>query len=185
MRDRIAQRTTAGNRFTFRPLLGQRIGGMAKPFEFELAVRRKWRNGSSGQHAANSELRDQGFRQWGVYDGTMRGGYGGGEFDDVYEEVGGCVNSMYPGGGKQGMAGLVKTAAATRFMAESSHRPTAAICVERKPGNAIQLLLRGARFEPGSVEVFDDRVRASGRYESLGQHSGLMAASARYGYGDV
>ena len=49
----------------------------------------------------------QGFRQWGVYDGTMRGGYGGGEFDDVYEEVGGCVNSMYPGGGKQGMAGLV------------------------------------------------------------------------------
>jgi hypothetical protein len=49
----------------------------------------------------------QGFRQWGVYDGTLRGGYGGGEFDDVYEEVGGCTNPLYPGGGKQGMAGLI------------------------------------------------------------------------------
>ncbi len=49
----------------------------------------------------------QGFREWGVYDGTLRGGYGGGEFDDVYEEVGGCTNPLYPGSGKQGMAGLV------------------------------------------------------------------------------
>ena len=53
----------------------------------------------------------QGFRQWGVYDGTLRGGYGGGEFDDVYEEVGGCTNPLYPGGGKQGMAGLVNNGA--------------------------------------------------------------------------
>jgi hypothetical protein len=51
----------------------------------------------------------QGFRQWGVMDGTMRGGYGGGEFDDVYEEVGNCTNPMYPGTGAQqrGMAGLL------------------------------------------------------------------------------
>lgn len=51
----------------------------------------------------------QGFRQWGVLDGTMRGGYGGGQFDDVYEEVGNCTNPMYPGTGaqQQGMAGLL------------------------------------------------------------------------------
>lgn len=50
----------------------------------------------------------QAFSQWGVFDGTMRGGYGGGEFDDVYEEVGGCSNPMYPGSG-QAMAGLLNS----------------------------------------------------------------------------
>jgi hypothetical protein len=51
----------------------------------------------------------QGFRQWGVYGGTPRGGYGGGEFDDVYEEVGGCTNPLYSGVGKQAMAGLLNS----------------------------------------------------------------------------
>jgi hypothetical protein len=53
----------------------------------------------------------QAFAQWGVFDGTMRGGYGGGEFDDVYEEVGGCTNPLYPGTGTQkaGMAGLLNS----------------------------------------------------------------------------
>ena len=53
----------------------------------------------------------QAFAQWGVFDGTMRGGYGGGEFDDVYEEVGGCTNPLYPGAGsqKQAMAGLLNS----------------------------------------------------------------------------
>lgn len=53
----------------------------------------------------------QAFAQWGVFDGTMRGGYGGGEFDDVYEEVGGCVNPLYPGtvAQKQAMAGLLNS----------------------------------------------------------------------------
>ena len=60
-------------------------------------------------HISNSVI--QAFAQWGVYDGTLRGGYGGGEFDDVYEEVGGCTNPMYPGSGaqKQGMAGLLNS----------------------------------------------------------------------------
>ena len=49
----------------------------------------------------------QGFRQWGVYDGTLRGGYGSGEFDDVYEEVGGCSNPLYPATGGQAMSGLL------------------------------------------------------------------------------
>ena len=51
----------------------------------------------------------QGFAQWGVFTGTSRGGYGGGQFDDVYSEVGNCANPMYPGTGaqKQAMAGLL------------------------------------------------------------------------------
>ena len=53
----------------------------------------------------------QAFAQWGVFTGTNRGGYGPGEFDNVYEEVGGCVNPMYPGSGAQqrGMAGLLNS----------------------------------------------------------------------------
>ena len=54
----------------------------------------------------------QAFAQWAVFDGALRGGYGGGEFDDVYEEVGGCTNPMYPGSGAQqrAMTGLLNSA---------------------------------------------------------------------------
>ena len=57
-------------------------------------------------HISNSVI--QGFNQWGVYDGTLRGGYGGGLFNDVYEEVGGCTNPAYSPA-MQGMAGLLNS----------------------------------------------------------------------------
>ena len=57
-------------------------------------------------HISNSVI--QGFAQWGVYDGTLRGGYGNGEFDDVYEEVGNCTNPAYSPS-QQGMAGLINS----------------------------------------------------------------------------
>ncbi len=57
-------------------------------------------------HISDSVI--QGFAQWGVYDGTLRGGYGGGEFDDVYEEVGNCTNPAYSPSA-QGMAGLINS----------------------------------------------------------------------------
>jgi len=57
-------------------------------------------------HISNSVI--QGFAQWGVYDGTLRGGYGGGEFDDVYEEVGNCTNPAYSPSAT-GMAGLINS----------------------------------------------------------------------------
>ncbi len=55
-------------------------------------------------HISNSVI--QGFQQWGVYGGNLRGGYGNGQYDDVYEEVGGCWNPMYSPT-QQAMAGLV------------------------------------------------------------------------------
>ncbi len=56
----------------------------------------------------------QAYAQWGVFTGTNRGGFGPGQFDDVYEEVGGCANPMYPGTGAQklGMAGLLNSGGA-------------------------------------------------------------------------
>jgi hypothetical protein len=60
-------------------------------------------------HLQNSVI--QAFSQWGVFAGTMRGGYGGGEFDDVYEEAGGCSNPLYAGA-KQAVAGLLNSGGA-------------------------------------------------------------------------
>ena len=57
-------------------------------------------------HVSNSVI--QGFQQWGVYAGNLRGGYGNGQFDDVYEEVGGCWNPSYSPT-QQAMAGLVNS----------------------------------------------------------------------------
>lgn len=55
----------------------------------------------------------QGFAQWGVYTGIKRGGYGPSQFDNVYEEVGGCTNPLYPGSGEQkhAEAGLINNTA--------------------------------------------------------------------------
>jgi hypothetical protein len=55
-------------------------------------------------HISNSVI--QGFQQWGVYAGNLRGGYGNGQFDDVYEEVGGCWNPAYSPT-QQAITGLV------------------------------------------------------------------------------
>ncbi len=60
-------------------------------------------------HISNSVI--QGFQQWGVYAGTLRGGYGNGEFDDVYEEVGGCFNPVYAPT-QQAMSGLLNSGSA-------------------------------------------------------------------------
>jgi hypothetical protein len=53
-------------------------------------------------HVSDSVI--QGFSQWGVYTGVLRGGYGPSTFDDVYEEVGSCANPLYPGSGLQARA---------------------------------------------------------------------------------
>lgn len=45
----------------------------------------------------------QGYAQYGVRSGTRRGGYGGFELDNVYEEVGSCKNPL----GKIGQAGVI------------------------------------------------------------------------------
>jgi len=60
-------------------------------------------------HISNSVI--QGFQEWGVYGGNLRGGYGNGQYDNVYEEVGGCWNPAYSPT-QQAMAGLVNAGSA-------------------------------------------------------------------------
>ncbi len=59
----------------------------------------------SGNTLRVSDSVVQGFAQYGVRAGTRRGGYGGVELDNVYEEVGGCgaKNPL----GKVGQAGVI------------------------------------------------------------------------------
>lgn len=60
----------------------------------------------------------QGFAQYGVRAGTRRGGYGGFELTDVYEEVGNCKNPL----GKIGQAGVIAQGASVKI--EGGEAPT-------------------------------------------------------------
>jgi hypothetical protein len=65
-----------------------------------------WQSGNT-LHIEDSVI--QGFNQFGVRAGTMRGGYGPTQLTNVYMEVGGCTNPQYPGKGAEAraMAGLI------------------------------------------------------------------------------
>jgi hypothetical protein len=65
-----------------------------------------WKSGNT-LHIEDSVI--QGFSQFGVRTGTMRGGYGPTQLTDVYMEVGDCTNPQYPGAGRQAgaEAGLI------------------------------------------------------------------------------
>ena len=64
-----------------------------------------WQSGNT-LHIEDSVI--EGFNQFGVRTGTMRGGYGPTQLTNVYMEVGDCTNPQYPGKGPQAraMAGL-------------------------------------------------------------------------------
>ena len=65
-----------------------------------------WQSGNT-LHIEDSVI--QGFSQFGVRTGTMRGGYGPSELTNVYMEVGSCTNPQYPGKGiaARAVAGLI------------------------------------------------------------------------------
>ena len=57
-----------------------------------------WQSGNT-LHIEDSVI--QGFAQFGVRTGTMRGGYGPTQLTNVYMEIGGCTNPQYPGKGRE------------------------------------------------------------------------------------
>ena len=65
-----------------------------------------WQSGNT-LHIEDSVI--QGFAQFGVRTGTMRGGYGASELTNIYMEVGNCTNPQYPGKGiaARAVAGLI------------------------------------------------------------------------------
>src|SRR5579872_3943551 len=63
----------------------------------------------SGNTLSVSDSVIQGFNEWAVVDGVLKGGYGPSTFTNVYNEVGNCTNPLYPGSGssQRAEAGLL------------------------------------------------------------------------------
>ncbi len=71
-------------------------------------------NGVDWQSGNTLKISDsviEGYAQFGVRAGTRRGGYGGFELDNVYEEVGGCTNPS----GQIGEAGVISQGSAVKI----------------------------------------------------------------------
>ncbi len=75
----------------------------------------------SGNTLRVSDSVVQGFAQYGIRAGTRRGGFGGFELDNVYEEVGACANPQ----GAIGQAGVISQGASVKI--QSGEGPVGAI----------------------------------------------------------
>ena len=73
----------------------------------------------SGNTLRISDSVIQGYAQYGVRAGTRRGGYGGFELENVYEEVGNCANPL----GKIGQAGVIAQGGSVRIHGEARRQP--------------------------------------------------------------
>jgi len=75
----------------------------------------------SGNTLRISDSVIQGYAQYGVRTGTRRGGFGGTELDNIYEEVGNCANPAGP----IGQAGVIAQGAAVKI--DGGEAPTGAM----------------------------------------------------------
>ena len=95
----------------------------------------------------------QGYAQYGVRAGVRRGGYGGFELANVYEEVGACANPM----GRFGQAGVIAQGSTVKIHATTARqRATIAITVvglrvTRRCGGFMRLNLLAGFPEPDAA----------------------------------
>jgi hypothetical protein len=97
--------------------------GWLKHLNISMQCRGNGIDWQSGNTLTVSDSVIQGYAQYGVRAGTRRGGYGGVELENVYEEVGNCsaANPL----GKVGQAGVI--AQGGRVKVEGGEAPTGAI----------------------------------------------------------
>jgi hypothetical protein len=84
--------------------------GWLKNLNIYLQCAGNWIDWQSGNTVRISDSVIQGFAQYGVRAGVKRGGYGGFELDNVYEEVGSCTNPA----GAIGEAGVIAQGATVK-----------------------------------------------------------------------
>ena len=87
--------------------------GWLKHLNISLQCRGNGVDWQSGNTVRISDSVIQGYAQYGVRAGTRRGGYGGFDIDNVYEEVGACANPL----GKIGQAGVIAEGGPVRIHA--------------------------------------------------------------------
>src|SRR5437016_13029864 len=88
-RDRVQSRRL--RTWTIQHLLGRRL---AQEFEHFAAVSREWNRLAKWQLGADFRQRNPGIRPYGVRGSTKRGGFGGTQLTNVYQEVGSCANPL-------------------------------------------------------------------------------------------
>ena len=104
----------------------------------------------------------QGYAQYGVRAGVQRGGYGGFDLTNVYEEVGNCANPM----GSIGQAGVIAQGSSVKIQGgEAPNWIVSPICPDRKDGLPL-LHCRAARQARG----LEPAVRRQGADQWNGQH---------------
>jgi hypothetical protein len=109
-----AMRRPAIQRSTRRDHLPRFPGvGWLKHLNISLQCRGNGVDWQSGNTVRISDSVIQGYAQYGVRAGTRRGGYGGFDIDNVYEEVGACTNPL----GKIGQAGVIAQGGTVRIRA--------------------------------------------------------------------
>jgi len=87
--------------------------GWLKHLNISLQCRGNGVDWQSGNTVRISDSVIQGYAQYGVRAGIRRGGYGGFDIDNVYEEVGACTNPL----GKIGQAGVIAQGGTVRIRA--------------------------------------------------------------------
>jgi hypothetical protein len=88
----------------------------------------------SGNTLRISDSVIQGYAQFGVRGGTRRGGYGGIELDNVYEEVGNCGQNLKNPLGNVGQAGLIAQGSTVKII--GGEAPTGTIPLFANTGSA-------------------------------------------------
>src|SRR5205823_9458359 len=103
------------------PFAGAAAGGWLKNLNISMQCRGNGVDWQSGNTLRISDSVIQGFAQYGVRAGTRRGGFGGFELDNVYEEVGSCANPA----GQIGQAGVI--AQGSKVKIEGGEAPKGAV----------------------------------------------------------
>ena len=112
----------------------------------------------SGNTLRISDSVIQGYAQYGVRGGTRRGGYGGLELENVYQEVGSCANPL----GKIGQAGVIAQGGSVRI--HGGEAPTGWVPSFASTGKQdyhYYVVARHAKFGP-SNPLYAGRAQSNG-----------------------
>jgi hypothetical protein len=140
------------------PFTGSAAVGWLKNLNISLGCDGNGVDWQSGNTVRISDSVVQGYSQYGVRAGTRRGGYGGFDVENVYEEVGNCSNPM----GKLGQAGVIAQGGTVRI--RGGEAPTGWIPYFASTGNLdyrYYIVARHAKFG-ASNPLYAGRAKSSG-----------------------
>ena len=140
------------------PFSGSAAVGWLKNLNISLQCGGNGVDWQSGNTLRISDSVIQGYSQYGVRAGTRRGGYGGFDLENVYEEVGNCSNPA----GKLGQAGVIAQGGSLRI--HGGEAPTGWVPYFASTGNQdyrYYIVARHAKFG-ASNPLYAGRAKSNG-----------------------